>query len=112
MGTRAGTVVDESALRVVVAGLALAGAMYLLDAVYFPLLLVGPPVTGVLVARRGGRRTAAVGPWVVAGLGVLAYDAVVHREDVVFHVAVTAFTALTAWAAWALRARTRRTATA
>ena len=99
---------DESRTRVLVGGLALAGVLYLLDAVYFPLLLVGPPVTGVVVGLRGGQRETAVGLWVVAGLALLVYDAAVNREDVVFHVVVTAFTALVAWGAWALASRRRR----
>jgi hypothetical protein len=102
--------VDESRTRVLVGGLALAGALFLLDAVYFPLLLAGPPVTGVVVGLRGGRRETAVGLWVVAGLAVLVYDAVVNREDVVFHLVVTAFTALVAWGAWAVASRRRRVA--
>lgn len=99
---------DESRVRVVVGGLVLAGALYLLDAIYFPLLLVGPPVTGVLVGLRGGTRAVAVGLWLVAGAALLVYDAAVNREDVAFHVAVTVFTTLVAWGTWALAARLRR----
>lgn len=99
---------SELRVRVLVGGLLLAGCMVLLDAAYFPLLLVGPPLTGVLVGRRGGPREVAVGLWVVAGLAVLVYDAVVNQEDVVFHVMITVVTALIAWGAWALASRRQR----
>ena len=99
---------SETRLRVLVGGLLLAACLYVLDAAYFPLLLAGPPLTGVVVGRRGGPREVAVGLWVVAGLALLVYDAAVNQEDVVFHVVVTAFTALTAWGAWALASRKTR----
>lgn len=100
----------ESQARVMVGGLALAGAMYLFDAVYFLLLLLGPLVTGVLLGWRDGRRSTAVGLWLAAGLVLLAYDAVVNREDVVFHLATTGITTLLAWGAWTLASRRRRVA--
>ena len=97
----------ERAVRVVVAGLVLGLVLLALDAVYLALLLVGPPATGVLVARRRADAGWAVGPWVVSGLFHLVLDAVVNQEDVAFHAVVTVFTALLAWGAWAL-ARPRR----
>lgn len=101
---------DESTLRVLIGGLALAGALFLVDAAYLPALLIGPPLTGVIVARQGGQRSTAVGLWVVAGLALLAYDWIDAGEDRIFHVVVTVFTALTAWAGWAATRRVRRRA--
>lgn len=103
---------NEKKLQIAVAGLALAGLLYLADAAYFPLLLVGPPLTGLLVARRAGSAGVAVGVWVAAGLALLVYDGVVNREDMAFHAVVTVVTALTAWAGWAIGRRFRRPAPA
>lgn len=101
----------ERAARTVVAGLVLGLVLLALDALYLPLLPVGPLVTGVVVARRRTEAWWAVGPWVVSGLFHLVYDAAVNQEDVGFHAAVTLFTGLLAWGAWAV-ARPRRLRTA
>ena len=98
----------EEMVRAVVAGLALAGVLYLADPLYFILLLAGPVVTGVVVAARDGAARWAVIPWVVSGLALLVYDFAVHREDVAFHAVVTVITALMARGAHASVAAVRR----
>lgn len=84
----------EWLVRSVVAGVVLAALLYVLDPLYFVALLVGPVITGLVVALRGAALRWGLGPWVVAGLALLVYDGAVNGEDVAFHAAATVVTAL------------------
>lgn len=91
----------------------LVGLLGWLDAVLFPLILLGPLVVGAFAAVRELPVTWPAVLWFSAGVNMLWTDWVVNREDVVFHLAVAVVTALLAAAAWAVTsAVTRRRASA
>jgi hypothetical protein len=72
------------ALVSVVAGLLLSQAAWI-DPLFVPLVLAGPPISGAVVASRGGAVRWAALAWAVAGLGMLVSDWLVNHEDVAFH---------------------------
>jgi hypothetical protein len=92
----------------VVLGLVLT-ALFWIDPLFIPLVLLGPPLTGAIAARRGMPLAWIATAWLVAGLGAIVSDYVVNQEDVVFHVVLTVFVVGLAAAAWALARRFGRT---
>jgi hypothetical protein len=89
----------------------LVGLLGWIDALFFPLLLAFPLVTGAVAASRGLRAAWPAVLWLSAGVNMLWTDWVVNREDVAFHAGVAVFTALLSLAGWgavALATRSRR----
>ena len=86
----------------------LVGLLGWIDALFFPLLLAFPLVTGALAASRGLRAAWPAVLWVSAGLNMLWTDWVVNREDVLFHAGVAVLTALLSLAGWGAVALARR----
>ena len=80
----------------------LVGLLGWVDALFIPLVLLGPLVVGAVAAAKGLPVTWPAVLWLSAGLNMLWTDWVVNREDVVFHVGVAVVTALLAAAAWAV----------
>jgi peptidoglycan/LPS O-acetylase OafA/YrhL len=78
-------------LTVIVAGVAIS-ALFWIDPLFVPLVLVGPIVTGVVASRRGIAREAAAA-WFTAGLLALASDWAIYHEDQLFHLVVAVWTA-------------------
>jgi len=58
------------------------------DAVFLPLVLLGPVLAGVVVGLRHGARLPLAATWFLAGLAMLASDWVVNDEDRAFHLAL------------------------
>lgn len=58
-----------------------------IDALFIPLVLAAPLVTGALLAYRRVSYTWVAVLWASTGLGMLWSDWVVNREDVLFHLA-------------------------
>jgi hypothetical protein len=88
------------------------GQLAWIDALFLPLVVVGPLVTGAVAASRGVRAAWPAVLWASAGLAMLWSDWVVNQEDQVFHLVVAVVTALLALAGWgvvALATRSRRT---
>ncbi len=76
---------------VAAAAAALFGLLLATDATPLPVVVVllGPPATGVLAARRGlGWRWAAA-PWGTCGIAMLVVDQVATGEDAAFHAVLT-----------------------
>ena len=69
-----------------------------IDALFIPLVLAAPPVTGaILASRRVGYAWVAV-LWASTGLGMAWSDWIVNREDVAFHLALAVIMPLLAGA--------------
>ena len=85
----------------------LVGLLGWIDPLLFPLIVVGPLVTGAVAAARGVRAAWPVVLWASAGLNMLWTDWVLNREDVAFHLGVAVVTALLALAGWAVVQRAR-----
>jgi hypothetical protein len=83
-------------------------ALFWIDPLFIPVVLLGPPITGVLAARHRLPRSWVALVWLVAGLGAVVSDWLVNRSDVVFHTVLTAFVVGLAAGAWTLAARLRR----
>jgi hypothetical protein len=66
--------------------------LFWIDALFVPLVLLGPIVTGIVAARRGIVRDAAAA-WFVAGLLALASDWAINNEDQLFHLVMAFWTA-------------------
>jgi hypothetical protein len=73
----------------VVAGLVVS-ALFWIDPLFIPLVLLGSIVTGAAAGWTGRGLRAVALLWLVAGLGALVSDYVVNQEDVVFHLVLTA----------------------
>ena len=71
-------------LAVATAAVVISG-LFWIDALFVPLVLLGPIVTGIVAARLGIVREAAAA-WFVAGLLALASDWAINNEDRLFHV--------------------------
>lgn len=71
---------------------AVLAALFWIDVLFVPLVLLGPIVTGVVAGPRGAARPAAAA-WFAAGLLTLVIDWVVNNEDQIFHLAMAAWTA-------------------
>jgi Sec-independent protein secretion pathway component TatC len=59
------------------------------DAVLFPLVFVGPLVTGLVMELRGWPWKLGAAAWAMMGVISLVYDWVLYNEDQAFHVALT-----------------------
>lgn len=80
-----------------------------LDALFFPIVLAGPPIAGAVAASRGIALAPVLALWVGFGLTMLVFDWVVNQEDQVFHIVLTAIMSLLAVAGHAaVRALLRR----
>jgi ABC-type phosphate transport system permease subunit len=79
-------------------------ALFWIDALFVPLVLLGPIVTGIVAARRGIVGEAAVA-WFVAGLLALASDWAINNEDQLFHLVMAFWTAGVTLAVAALHSR-------
>lgn len=78
-------------LAVAIAGVVIS-ALFWIDPLFVPLVLLGPIVTGIVAARRGTAREAAAA-WFIAGLLALASDWAINNEDQVFHFVMAMWTA-------------------
>lgn len=56
---------------------------------FFPMMLLGPLVTGVVVARRRCGWRAAAAAWAAGGIGMLVLEWIVSGEDQAFVVVLT-----------------------
>ena len=77
-------------------------ALFWIDAIFIPLALLGPLVTGAVAAGRRLPWQWPVAAFVVAGLGAVVSDWVVNHEDVAFHLVLTVVMAVLALGSWAL----------
>lgn len=79
-----------------------------IDPLFFPLVLLGPVITGIgfAVSSRSLKEIAVV--WLTAGSAMLVSDAILFQEDVLFHAVVTAFTVAVSTAVFGLTRVTRR----
>lgn len=82
-------------LIAVIAGIALGLLGWFVDALYLPIIALGPFVTGLLAGARRIQLRAMLAMWVASGMFVLFADWIVNDEDQAFHLIVIAFTALT-----------------
>jgi hypothetical protein len=90
----------------------LVGLLGWVDALFIPLVLLGPLLVGAVAAAKDLPVTWPIVLWLSAGLNMLWTDWVVNREDVAFHLGVAVVAALLAAAAWAVTSLvTRRRAT-
>ncbi|GAB3787583.1 hypothetical protein [Nocardioides ungokensis] len=79
-----------------------------IDALFIPLVLAAPPVTGaILASRRVGYPWVAV-LWASTGLGMAWSDWIVNHEDVMFHLALAVIMPLLAGIGWGAVRLTRR----
>ena len=78
----------------------LVGQLAWIDALFIPLVVVGPLLTGAVAASRRIRAAWPAVLWASAGLAMLWTDWVVNHEDQVFHLVVAVVTALLALAGW------------
>lgn len=67
-----------------------------IDPLFIPLVLLGPIVTGAVAAARRVSYPWIAVLWCSTGLGMTWTDWVVNREDVVFHLALSAIMPLLA----------------
>jgi hypothetical protein len=79
-----------------------------IDVLFLPLVLLGPPLTGITMSLAGRPRREPALVWFLAGLGMLVSDYFVNHEDVVFHAVVAVVTAGVAAGAHALTELVRR----
>lgn len=78
------------ALFVVLGGAGLFGLNFgPFDAVLFPMVIVGPLLTGLVMELRRWPWVLGAAAWAVMGVISLVYDWVLHDEDQAFHVALT-----------------------
>jgi hypothetical protein len=85
-----------------VAGVLLLVPTAYVDALFFPVVLAGPPIVGAVAASIGLSRAPVVALWVGYGLTMLVFDWVVNQEDQVFHLVLTVVMALLALAGYAV----------
>lgn len=83
-------------------------ALFWIDALFIPLALLGPLVTGVTLRARSASLRWGLVAWAVAGIGAVVSDFVVNQEDVLFHVVLTLLMLGVVAAGWALAAGTSR----
>ena len=98
-------------LTAVLLGLLLAQLGWI-DPLFLPLVLVGPPLSGALLASAGVRYRWVAVLWASTGVGMAVSDWLVNREDVVFHLALAGVMALLAGAGWGVVRVTQRRALA
>jgi hypothetical protein len=78
------------ALFVVLGGAALFALNFgPIDAVLFPIVIVGPLVTGLVMELRGWPWKLGAAAWAMMGVISLVYDWILYNEDQAFHVALT-----------------------
>ena len=83
-------------LLVLVGGAALFGLNFgPFDAVLFPIVIIGPLLTGLVMELRGWPWKLGAAAWATMGLISLVYDWVLYNEDQAFHVALTLWMAAT-----------------
>ena len=80
----------------------LVGLLGWADPLFVPLILLGPTLTGAVVAWRRGPAWFAPVLWASAGVNMLWTDWLVNRQDVAFHLGVAVLTAVLAAAAWSV----------
>jgi hypothetical protein len=86
----------------------LVGLLGWVDALFIPLVLLGPLVTGALAVTRRISRSWVMLLWFSAGVNMAWTDWLVNREDVVFHLVLSVVMAGLAWLGHAVvRAATR-----
>lgn len=91
----------------------LVGQLGWIDALFIPLVLIGPPVTGAVAAARRISYWWIAVLWASAGIAMAWSDWVVNREDVVFHLALAVIMPVLAGSGWGVVAlATRRPARA
>lgn len=78
-------------LAVALAAVVISG-LFWIDALFIPLVLLGPILTGVLADRRGMRREAVLA-WFAAGILALLSDWAINDEDQLFHLLMAVWTA-------------------
>jgi hypothetical protein len=79
-----------------------------IDALFIPLVLAAPPVTGAILASARVRYSWVAALWASTGVGMAWSDWVVNQEDVVFHLALAVIMPLLAGAGWGLVRLTQR----
>jgi hypothetical protein len=85
-----GGAVWRRGLGVVIGGAALFGLNFgPLDAVLFPIVILGPLLTGVVMEVRRWPWKLGAAAWAMMGLISLVYDWILYNEDQAFHVALT-----------------------
>ena len=87
------------------------GLLGWLDALFIPLILLGPPITGAIAASRGIRYRWIALLWASAGLNMIWTDWVINNEDQLFHLVVTVVMPLLAGIGWGAIHLTRQRAT-
>jgi hypothetical protein len=60
---------------------------------FFLLILIAPPVSGLVAAARGRAWTPVAATWALSGLLMLVTDWVVNGEDQLFHLVLAAWMA-------------------
>lgn len=78
------------------------------DPLFIPLVLLGPLVSGALLAAREVTYAWVAVLWTSVGLGMTWMDWVVNREDVAFHLVLAVFMPLLAGIGWGLVRVARR----
>lgn len=73
-----------------------------IDPLYVLFVLLGPPVVGAVAAARRVRLAPVMVLWASAGLNMLWVDWVFAREDVVYHLVLSALLPLLATVGWAV----------
>jgi hypothetical protein len=90
-----------AALVAVAAGLVVT-ALFWIDALFVPLALLGPPLSGAVAGWRRLPLPPICVAWLVAGLGAAISDEVVNHEDLAFHLVLTVVMVGLAAGAWAV----------
>jgi hypothetical protein len=75
----------------------LIGLLGWIDALFIPLVLLGPLVTGALAVTRGISRAWVMVLWFSVGVDMAWTDWLVNREDVAFHLVLSVVMAGLAW---------------
>ena len=99
--------VGRMSVSALVVGLCIS-ALFWIDPLFIPLVLLGPAITGFLAGVRRLPLSSIALVWLVAGLGAVISDWLVNRSDVVFHMVLTAFVVGLAAGAWTLAVKLRR----
>lgn len=79
-----------------------------IDALFIPLVLAGPPVTGAILASRRVSYAWVAVLWASTGLGMAWSDWIVNHEDVAFHLALAVIMPFLAGVGWGVVRVTRR----
>jgi hypothetical protein len=83
-----------------VVGGAIIGALAWVDPLFIPLVLLGPLAWGGVEGWRGRPWRWVLGVWAFAGVTMVVSDWIINREDVLFHLVLTAVMPMLAGAAW------------